>query len=261
MKTNNNLISDQDEELNNEMKNNKSKSESTKKDNDTNVIYRPLQTELRDFISNVNKIHISSAFDRKGTKSFLKSKGKALKEIDLNEDILDEKESKEKHIKKKEIKKNFSYKVFNTNIIPEPKDNMTSYKEKIRSEKNIKKLRTNNIRMNNTYTIEKNKKLKNKIKKLRSSKNNDIYFEKFINREINTENKKAKKFRSQMELKMISDKNLSKLKPIKKRANKSNFNKNKNQISNNNNVCSFIRNDSSKTDSTLFNLVSEISKI
>ena len=82
---------------------------------------------------------------------------------------------------------------------------MASYKEKIRSEKNIKKLRTNNIRMNNTYTIEKNKKLKNKIKKLRSSKNNDIYFEKFINREINTENKKAKKFRSQMELTIKND--------------------------------------------------------
>ena len=60
---------------------------------------------------------------------------------------------------------------------------------------------------------------------------------------------------------MINDRNLSKLKPIKKRTNISNFNKNKNQISNNNNVCSFIRNDSSKTDSTLFNSISEISKI
>jgi hypothetical protein len=261
MKTNNNLESDQDVELNNEITNNKSKSETTKKDNSTNIIDRPIQDELKNFISNLNKFHFTSAFDHRGAKSFLKSKGKALKEIDLNENILDEEESQKKHKKKKELKKNASFKAFNTNIIPEPKYNMASYKEKIKSEKNIKKIRTNNIPTNNTNTIEKSKKSKNKIKKLRSSKNNDIYLEQFINKELNTENKKAKKFRSQMELKMISDKNLCKLKPIKKRTEKSNFNKNRNQISNNNNACSFLRNDSSKTDSTLFHLVSEISKI
>ena len=67
---------------------------------------------------------------------------------------------------------------------------------------------------------------------------------------------------SQIELKMIGDKTLQKLKPIKK----SNFSLNNNPIKNNNNDNNnssyfFIRSDSSKTNSTLIHLVSEINKV
>ena len=81
-------------EQNDEIKNFKTTQEYIKKDNLMNVIDKPIQNSLKEFISNVKKFNFSSAFDRKGAKSFLKSKGKALQEIDLNENILDENELK-----------------------------------------------------------------------------------------------------------------------------------------------------------------------
>ena len=59
---------------------------------------------LKSFISNNKKFSFCSAFDRRGAKSFLKSKEKALKEIEMNEKLLDKKFTK-KASKKKSSRK------------------------------------------------------------------------------------------------------------------------------------------------------------
>ena len=216
------------------------------------VIDNPNQNSLKEFISNLNKFNFSSAFDRKGAKSFLKSKGKALQEIDLNENILDENEFKVEENKKEAIKKkNASCKVFPKKIRKELKD-MISYKQKVKSMKTI-----NNFKNKLFDRKEKKKKSKSKHKKIkpRSNKDNTFYLKNCDNKEMNKDKKKLKKFNSEIELKMKSDKNLSKLKPIKKSCfnmKKNNFNLN----NDNDNFCPFIRSDSSKTDSTLFHIVS-----
>ena len=218
---------------------------------------RELQNSLKEFISNVKKFNFSSAFDRKGAKSFLKSKGKAIQEIDLNEYILDENERKVEVNKKdgETQKKNVSCKGFNKKIRKELKDNMISYKQKIKSMKTINKFK--NKIFENKVKFKKSKS-KHKKKKPRSSKDNHFYLSNYINKG-NKDNKKAKKFRSEIELKMMSDKNLKKLKPIKKSC--FSMNKNYNLNNNDNDICPFVRSDTSKTDSTLFHLVSEFTKV
>ena len=241
-----------EQEENDEIKNFKTTQEYIKKDNLMNVIDKPIQNSLKEFISNVKKFNFSSAFDRKGAKSFLKSKGKALQEIDLNENILDENELKVEFKNAVEIKKkNASCK----KIRKELKDNMISYKQKIKTMKTINKFK--NKIFENKVKFKKSKS-KHKKKKPRSSKDNHFYLSNYINKG-NKDNKKAKKFRSEIELKMMSDKNLKKLKPIKKSC--FSMNKNYNINNNNNDVCPFVRSDTSKTDSTLFHLVSEFTKV
>ena len=82
---------------------------------------------------------------------------------------------------------------------------------------------------------------------------------KFLNEEFNVKKKKAKKFCSQIELKMFNDKSLFKLKPIKekivkvhKNIKEQNFNNNRN-----NTDFSFVNIDTSHSDSALLNIVSE----
>ena len=245
---------DLEQELNNDLKIYKNNTEYLKTDNSNNVIdiNKPIQHRLMEFISNTNKFNFSSAFDRKGAKSFLKSKGEALQKIDLNEYILDENERKVEVNKKdgETRKKNVSCKGFNKKIRKELKDNMISYKQKVKSMKSINQFKKKVFE--NQEKIKKKSKHKHKDK-IRSSKNNTCFLTEFLNKEINIDNKKSKKFMSQMELKMISDKDVSKLKPIKK----NNYTLNNNPIINN----SFIRSDSSKTNSTLFHLVSAINKV
>ena len=133
---------------------------------------------------------------------------------------------------------------------------MISYKQKVRIMKSMNQFKKKVFE--NQEKIKKKSKHKNKDK-IKSCKNNNTFLTEFLNKEINIDNKKSKKFMSQIELKMISDKNVSKIKPIKK----SNFSLNNNPIKNNNNnfTYSFIRSDSSKTDSTVIHLVSEINKV
>ena len=237
---------------NDEIKNYKTNIEYIKNDNSINVIDKPIQNTLKDFISNVKKFNFSSAFDRKGAKSFLKSKGKALQEIDLNENILEENDLKVKKYKKEEEirKKNASSKI----IRKELKDKMISYNQKVYSMKTIQKLGNEIFENKNKEKIKKSKS-KYKKKKPGSCKINHYKLTNYINKGINNDNKKLSKFNSEIELKMKSDKNLRKLKPIKK----SRFTMN-NNYNDNGNFCTFVRSESSKTDSTLFHLVSEFDK-
>ena len=155
-------------------------------------------------------------------------------------------------------KKHFSCVGFNKKLRKEIKENMISYKQKVKSIKNI-----NQFKKKVFENQEKRKKSKSRHKdKIRSCKNNNELLKDFLKKELTINTKKSKKFMSQIELKMIGDKNLQKLKPIKK----SNFSLNNNPIKNNNNdnnnsSYSFIRSDSSKTDSTVIHLVSEINKV
>ena len=65
--------------------------------------------------------------------------------------------------------------------------------------------------------------------------------------------KKPKKFYSQLELKMFKDKNVNKLKPIKGKKDK----KDKNSNYNYEQDIPFIKSDTLKTDSTLYDLISK----
>ena len=51
---------------------------------------------LYDFISSKNKLILKSCFDHRGTKKFLSEKEKALQEINLSEDITEEKKNTQK---------------------------------------------------------------------------------------------------------------------------------------------------------------------
>ena len=142
---------DLEQELNNDLKIYKNNTEYLKTDNSNNVIdiNKPIQHRLMEFISNTNKFNFSSAFDRKGAKSFLKSKGEALQKIDLNEYILDENERKVEVNKKdgETQKKNVSCKGFNKKIRKELKDNMISYKQKVKSMKSINQFKKKFLRI------------------------------------------------------------------------------------------------------------------
>ena len=60
---------------------------------------------LKDFISNTNKFNFTSAFDHKGAKSFLRSKGTALKEINIEDYISEEETSDNQNMKTKHEKR------------------------------------------------------------------------------------------------------------------------------------------------------------
>ena len=233
-----------------------------KKFENNNNINKPNQDNLKDFISNLKR-NFNSAFDHKGAKSFLKSKGKALKEIELNENILDE-EDEIKTENKQNVKnrKYTSLNGFNQNFTKESRVNRPSSNKQIKTIKNIKIL--NNKKHANTISVntdisDKKSKFKNK-KKLMSSKENNFIISNFILKEINIDKKRPKKFYSQVELKMFKDKNLNKLKPIKE---KKHFSSKKNNYRNSKGHLEspFDRTDTWKTDSTLFHLVNEIDKI
>lgn len=229
-----------------------------KKGNNNNKIDKPTQDNLKDFISNLRK-NFSSPFDHKGAKNFLKSKGKALKEIELNENILDKEDEIKAESKQKFFKniKHKSSKGLNNNLIKDFRVNRHSSNEGIKTMKNLKII--NNKKHANTVTENfeiSEKKSKSKHKKLKSSKENNVLISNFILKEINIDQKRPKKFCSQMELKMFNDKNLNKLKPIKVRKH---FSSKKQNIRIN--EANVHRTDTWKTDSTLFHLVKEINNI
>ena len=192
--------------------------DSIKKENTITNIYKSSPNNLKDFISNLKKFNFKSAFDHKGSKSFLKSKGKALEKICLNENLLEENKIKKKHNKKR---KNCSCKIINKKL-----------------KKEIK----------NKYTHEQKEK-KKEYKNLLNVKDSDIYITNYFNKDIKVEKKIPKKFCSQMELNMFKDKTLNKLQPIKWKTEKENYI---------NTDYTYKHKNSSESDSTLFNLISEI---
>ena len=197
--------------------------------------------DLKDFISNLNKFNLNSAFDHKGVKSFLHSKKQALKEIILDDNILSDKEHSEKEIKQiKYLKINSkSCKGFTNNsrgnikisprkkkVVHFSKKCTQSPEKKYKAMPNIKERSCNNL-----LSVSDNNKLKIK--------------------------KKHFNFCSEIELKMYQDKDLNKIHPIKT------FNGNQKEKCKtcNNLVDSFhTKTKEKKSNSTLIDLVNEISQ-
>lgn len=223
---------------------------------DDNKTANPPQHNLKDFISNLNRFNFSSAFDHKGAKSFLKSKGKALKEICIDENISDEEEQN----KKKEEKKN--HKISSSKYITKQlKKDMISYKTKIKSTNNLHLFQN---QIYDDHSKEKKKSKKKKFKKVVSSKeNNYTHINTFLKKDFKNISKTPSKFQSQIELKMFNDKSLNKLKPIRGKSINDNLGDNKvgTFTNNNNDDFPFLKSDTFKTDSTLLNIVSEIQNL
>ena len=223
---------------------------------DDNKTANPPQHNLKDFISNLNRFNFSSAFDHKGAKSFLKSKGKALKEICINENISDEEEQN----KKKEEKK--KHKISSSKYITKQlKKDMISYKTKIKSTNNLQIFQN---QIYDDHSKEKKKSKKKKFKKVVSSKeNNYTHINTFLKKDFKNISKTPSKFQSQIELKMFNDKSLNKLKPIRGKSINDNLGDNKvgTFTNNNNDDFPFLKSDTFKTDSTLLNIVSEIQNL
>lgn len=230
---------------------------------DDNKTANPPQNNLKDFMSNLKKFNFSSAFDHKGAKSFLKSKGKALKEICIDDTLSNEEEEN----KKKEEKtkhKIASCKGFDKYITKHLKKELISYKTRIRSSENLELLH------HHTYdnsSKERKKSKKNKFKKVVSSKeNNYIHINTFLKKDAKKKSKtplKFHKFHSEIELKMLNDKSLNKLKAIKGKntVDKIEDKKVGTFTNNHNEYFPFVKSDTSETDSTLLNIVSEIKNL
>lgn len=217
------------------------------KEEDSKIIknekyFQTQNQNLINFISNFHKFSFSSAFDYKGAKSFLKSKEKALDEIVIDENVQSHKNDIKKNEDVAENPKKRKRKETNTEISPISINN--KYQSKIDDEKgeisSKNKLRKNHSR----------KEIINfKILKIKNE-------EKLMS-DIGLKMPKiSSKFCSRIELKMFNDKNLNRIKPIKvskpeythNNLKFSEFNQNK-------------RNSSIKSDSSLMQLVSEISKV
>lgn len=195
------------------------------------------KSNLIDFISNLKKFNLNSAFDHKGAKSFLKSKEKALKKIIIDENLYDEK-SIESNKKKEEC----------LNI------------PKIGSHQDLFRLNNKNKDKNQHYLTSLNDN-KNKIlntthdkeEKLISANEKEIINKKDKHLKIK---KKSTQFYSQSELKMFNDKELKKLKPIKVKTFKNNPKYNSVY---NKNTKVFKRIDNRPSNSTLITLINEMS--
>ena len=140
------------------------KSSNLNKSNDKKSLY--------DFISSKNRMVLKSCFDHKGSKKFLLEKAKAMQEINLSEDIKEEKKTS----KKDRIKSHIRHKHHHSNNHAHKLD-----KNGLRSSSTNDVLRYNaiNLHKNLECEIEKIKKLSDKTHKY-----NDI--------EENNKNKKSK---------------------------------------------------------------------
>lgn len=198
-----------------------------------------ITSELKEFISNPNKFTLTSAFDHKGAKSFLKSKIKALKEITIDDNIISDEENSEKE-----------------------EDKLTNSKKRIFSCKGITKVRRRNsiiypreqiVLTNIENRIKSSNNLKKQKSKCEIKKNNDNLLS--LAKNNLRVKKKPTKFCSQLELKMYKDKKINKIKPIKS------FKSRKNSIYHSfNNLLDLEKSNTLKSDSTLVQLVNEINQ-
>ena len=213
---------------------------------------------LIDFISNANKFKFDSCFDHKGAKSFLKSKGMALKKISINEYLIEKNEEIKDKKREKKRHKSASSKALDKKADIHIKNGLASHKKKIRSMKNLDLFYNPHTTTLEAHVIGK----KTSKKKQQKSNKENVYFRNIIMNELNIDKKKINKFYSQIEINMFNDKNLKKLKPIKEKTVKSDLGSKKVNTfnANNNYEFAFVKSDSSKFDSTLLNIVSEIDK-
>lgn len=111
-----------------------------------------INQKLLDFISDKSKIVLKSCFDHKGSKQFLEGKSEAMKKIELNEFILDEKQNKKK---KKKIRVHNSNKLnflINDHLLNKVEENK-KYISNCSINNNLKKSKIQNEMFikNNTY--------------------------------------------------------------------------------------------------------------
>ena len=147
------------------------------------------------------KFQFISAFDHQGAKNFLNSKKKALEKIILDDEDSIDNENQNENIKhRKTSKKKLVKKISG------------GRENNIRSTTNLISLKKRNLKSIYSSNISKNLN-----KRYKSSKTNNL-------------NRKAPKFFSSQELKMFKDKNIKKIKSIKKSDKRKSKNVNDNSI-------------------------------
>ena len=188
------------------------------------------------------KFKLSSAFDHKGSKHFLNSKKIALQQIVLDDDnsLGDSDTANDTNEKTKETKKIRKYSCKRSLPNDEIKNHL---KVALNVDQNKKKI--------NKRSPEKMKSTNDPFKRMfASSTNNQHYLSK---KNITSKKVVSHKFFSNQEIKMFEDKDIKKIKPIKK-TNKEIKNENENENKNKNsknivdNVSFMERNDSSIID-------------
>ena len=226
-------------------------------DNENYLTPSKYQNNKVNKISNINdnlffffkkKINLSSVFDHKGSKKFLDSKEVALQLIILDENNISLDNENDKNKNDNHNLKNFRLnyqKIFIENNRPKSSNNLMGFSNKDN---------------NNEFKEKKsNRNTKSKHKENNYSKNNENHLyqvnhihKTLVEKEINT-NKKFNKFFSSQELKMFEDKDIKKIRPIKKTPIELKIKKEKIKIFSDN----FVESENS-FDSSLFNIVSQM---
>jgi hypothetical protein len=190
------------------------------------------------------KFKLSSAFDHKGSKHFLNSKKIALQQIILNDDnsIDDSDTANDTNEKTKETKKIRKYSCKRSLPNDEIKNHLKVALNVDQNKKKINKRSPEKMKSTSVNDLFK--------RMFASSTNNQHYLSK---KNITSKKVVSHKFFSNQEIKMFEDKDIKKIKPIKK-TNKEIKNENENENKNKNsknivdNVSFMERNDSSIID-------------
>ena len=180
-----------------------------------------LNADIRNFFK--KKIKFNSAFDQKGSKHFLHSKKAALEQIVIDDDS----SNNDSDTQSRSIKKKYKHRHVNSCI-----------NNKAFSSNNLVNVMSNNLKNKTQDFKEKNFRKENMIRTL-------------VTNELNVHKRLNKNFSSQ-ELKMFGDKEIRKIKPIKK-----NIKGDKNDDENKNKCFPFVEGDNS-IDSSLLNMVKQI---
>ena len=179
-----------------------------------------INSDIRNFFK--KKIKFNSAFDHKGSKHFLHSKNAALQQIVIDDDS----SNNESDTQSRSIKKKYKQRHVKTYI-----------NNKALSSSDLANVMNNNLKNKTQDSKDKNLRKENMIRTL-------------VINELNVNKRLNKNFSSQ-ELKMLGDREIRKIKPIKKKKGDKNDDKNKN------NCFPFVEGDNS-IDSSLLNMVSQI---
>ena len=183
-----------------------------------------INADIRNFFK--KKIKFNSAFDQKGSKYFLHSKKAALQQIiiDENDSPINDSDTQSRSIKRKKFKQSHVQTYINKN--------------KAQSSNNLVNLMNNNLKNKSQYSKHKNYRKESMIRTL-------------VTNELNVHKRLNKNF-SLQELKMFGDREIRKIKPIKK-----NINEEKDDNENKQKFFPFVESENS-IDSSLFNMVSQI---
>ena len=177
-------------------------------------------SEILKFISSglKNKINFTSVFDYKGSKNFLHSKNIALQEILINDEDIEINKEKGKIIQLYEIESEFS--------IKRKSEEKNYYSKNCLTPQKLYGYQNENTKSNKSKDKKKEKSSKNKRRIKIPLTNKFLYSYKIddINDELSkNKNGKITKTRNTYEKKMLKNKDIKEIEPIKKkRQNKSN---------------------------------------